>query len=238
MKKDENKTDGGNEAPSPKSSSESNDVLQPASKSPAKKEWPHLFFGEAVGYGGRRIQFQIMPTTVPVKTVRSLTTHKNWNRLALAVFQRAWWGCEICYAKVGAEKAKKEKCLAVLERWQILLSDNPTKNRAGKQTLRRLLSVCKDCYIASNPDLATSMGLEKTNFFDTLRKVNNWNPAQTKKRMEEAKATTDFLSKIPSFIFDKAAFTPIEPETYLILDPTKRKLIEENNAADPFDNIL
>ncbi|RZT75509.1 hypothetical protein EV383_6250 [Pseudonocardia sediminis] len=149
----------------------SNPGLQRWARQP---EIPELLPGEDRRFGSG-LFVDLVPASCWFTNVRSCIAQKDWERLRRMMRTRAGDRCEIC----GREEDREQRrWLEAHERWHY-------DDRAGVQTLRRLILCCSWCHQATHMGLADVQGHGETARAH-LRAVTGMTRGQTQDHIDTA----------------------------------------------------
>lgn len=149
----------------------------------ARPEVPEVLPGEDRSFGSG-LFVDLVPSSCWFTNVRSCVSQQDWERLRRPVLRRAGHRCEICGAP---EDRARQQWLDVHERWHY-------EDRSGVQTLRRLLTVCKPCHLATHFGFAQVKGREDEARAQ-LAAVTRQSRAQIADHVEHAFAVWDRRSR-------------------------------------------
>jgi hypothetical protein len=132
----------------------------------ALPEIPEVLPGEDRSFGAG-LFVDLIPSSCWFTNVRSCVSQQDWERLRRPILRRAAHRCEVCSAP---EDRANRQWLDVHERWHY-------DEHKGVQTLRRLLTVCKPCHLATHYGFAQVTGREDEALAQ-LYSVTGWTPQQ------------------------------------------------------------
>ena len=113
---------------------------------------PVRLCGEQRSFAGSRLFIDMIPSTAWYSNARSMIAPEDWDRVRIHVYRRVQWRCECC--GVDTRDRANNTRMECHERWE-WLGDG---QRIGRQVLRRLVGLCRECHGATHYGLAELQG--------------------------------------------------------------------------------
>lgn len=108
--------------------------------------------GESRGFAGNRLFIDMIPSTAWYSNARTMIAPEDWDRVRSHVYRRVNYRCECC--GVDTRDRANGTRMECHERWDWQGSGRGT----GRQVLRRLVGLCRECHGATHYGLAELQG--------------------------------------------------------------------------------
>lgn len=135
--------------------------------------------GEDRGFAGDRLFIDMIPQTAWYSNARAMIAPEDWDRVRLHVYSRVHYCCECC--GVDTRDPANGTRMECHERW-----DWQGDGRGvGRQVLKRLVGLCRECHGATHYGLAGLQGRAAAAMQHLVR-VNGSSLAQEEQRRQDA----------------------------------------------------
>lgn len=135
--------------------------------------------GEDRHFGGDTFSIEMIPATSHQFNLRLMMPVLQWKKLRLYVIERCGARCEFCEGQYNLEAH---------ERWDF-------DESAKRQTLKRLMCLCKSCHLGVHIGLAGQLG-----YYDITKQhvlnVTGWTTDEFKQHVDKARDRYKRLSKL------------------------------------------